>query len=408
MKQISKAQGFCKDRKMKSHPARLCTGCDQLIADRFLFCVDDAYWHEKCLECFACRCPLTDSCYSKENKLFCRTDYRRLFGTKCSTCKQDIAANELVMRALQNVYHLHCFKCDECGRNFEKGDEFGLKDNRLYCKDDLHGIKREKGSISDSTVASDRSELSPAPSDISCDTKSPKRPRTILTSSQRKAFKASFEMTPKPCRKVREELSRDTGLSVRVVQVWFQNQRAKLKKIAKKSNPHHADDFSNKIGGKSKKKNKGKNKGDADITSKKRSCQQECNNIQDTPHSPSLETIPYSNQIQQQQQQQQPLDSMLSRPNAYPGIPPPNLQPFYSNQQQANSCQPSGNFSCLSPSDLPPPPYTMRIHDTMVLDNRMQGLFNFGHGMNTSFLEQIERARPTNQLHLMNHTLNSF
>ena len=34
-----------------------------------------------------------------------------------------------------------------------------------------------------------------------------------------------------------------------------------LKKIAKKSNPHHADDFSNKIGGKSKKKNKGKNKG---------------------------------------------------------------------------------------------------------------------------------------------------
>ena len=31
----------------------------------------------------------------------------------------------------------------------------------------------------------------------------PKRPRTILTSHQRRAFKTSFEVSPKPCRKVR-------------------------------------------------------------------------------------------------------------------------------------------------------------------------------------------------------------
>lgn len=30
----------------------------------------------------------------------------------------------------------------------------------------------------------------------------PKRPRTILTSGQRRQFKASFEISPKPCRKV--------------------------------------------------------------------------------------------------------------------------------------------------------------------------------------------------------------
>lgn len=42
-------------------------------------------------------------------------------------------------------------------------------------------------------------------------------------------------MSPKPCRKIREALAKDTGLSVRVVQVWFQNQRAKMKKIQRKS-----------------------------------------------------------------------------------------------------------------------------------------------------------------------------
>ncbi|CAG0914924.1 unnamed protein product [Notodromas monacha] len=40
--------------------------------------------------------------------------------------------------------------------------------------------------------------------------------------------------SPKPCRKVREALAKETGLSVRVVQVWFQNQRAKMKKMEKK------------------------------------------------------------------------------------------------------------------------------------------------------------------------------
>ena len=67
----------------------------------------------------------------------------------------------------------------------------------------------------------------------------PKRPRTILTAAQRRQFKASFEISPKPCRKVREALAKDTGLSVRVVQVWFQNQRAKWKKKKKTPSTGH-------------------------------------------------------------------------------------------------------------------------------------------------------------------------
>ncbi|KAL0194182.1 hypothetical protein M9458_012478, partial [Cirrhinus mrigala] len=37
--------------------------------------------------------------------------------------------------------------------------------------------------------------------DDSKDPRRPKRPRTILTTQQRRAFKASFEVSSKPCRK---------------------------------------------------------------------------------------------------------------------------------------------------------------------------------------------------------------
>lgn len=50
----------------------------------------------------------------------------------------------------------------------------------------------------------------------------PKRPRTILNTQQRRAFKASFDVSPKPCRKVRENLARETGLSLRIVQVIYE------------------------------------------------------------------------------------------------------------------------------------------------------------------------------------------
>lgn len=47
------------------------------------------------------------------------------------------------------------------------------------------------------------------------DHKRPKRPRTILTTQQRRAFKASFEVSSKPCRKVWGE-----GLMPSCLQHW--------------------------------------------------------------------------------------------------------------------------------------------------------------------------------------------
>lgn len=58
--------------------------------------------------------------------------------------------------------------------------------------------------------------------------KSDKRPRTVLSASQRRTLKKAFDLDPKPSKKARHVMALETGLTNRVVQVWFQNQRAKV------------------------------------------------------------------------------------------------------------------------------------------------------------------------------------
>ncbi|XP_066918682.1 LIM homeobox transcription factor 1-beta-like [Clytia hemisphaerica] len=238
-------QGHCdsnsSDEETESTESRFCVACQSVITERFFLQINEKFWHEECLTCCVCNIGLKDVCFYKDGRIFCRSDYTRIHGCKCSGCDVFISPNELVMKALQNVYHVDCFKCSECGDKLEKGDEFILKDSKLYCSADFNVAdpKFDIGDVFDSDDYDSMSTISAASpngqdklrnSQSNC-----KRPRTILTSQQREDFKAAFELTPKPCRKVREQLSNETGLSVRVVQVWFQNQRAKLKKIQKKT-----------------------------------------------------------------------------------------------------------------------------------------------------------------------------
>ncbi|NXM58408.1 LHX3 protein, partial [Illadopsis cleaveri] len=50
---------------------------------------------------------------------------------------------------------------------------------------------------------------------------------------QLETLKNAYNNSPKPARHVREQLSSETGLDMRVVQVWFQNRRAKEKRLKK-------------------------------------------------------------------------------------------------------------------------------------------------------------------------------
>uniref|UniRef100_A0ABM5G9P6 LIM homeobox transcription factor 1-alpha n=1 Tax=Pogona vitticeps TaxID=103695 RepID=A0ABM5G9P6_9SAUR len=234
-----------------ARPRSVCEGCRGVIAERFLLRLNDGLWHERCVCCASCREPLESTCFYRDAKLYCRLDYERLFAVKCSNCFEAIAPSEFVMRAQKNVYHMGCFSCCICEKQLQKGDEFVLKEGQLLCKGDyekecellslVSPAASDSGKSDDEEILCKTGGSSRKGPEGTKDLKRPKRPRTILTTQQRRVFKASFEVSSKPCRKVRETLAAETGLSVRVVQVWFQNQRAKMKKLARRQQQQQQD-----------------------------------------------------------------------------------------------------------------------------------------------------------------------
>ncbi|KAM3619417.1 uncharacterized protein V6R79_007835 [Siganus canaliculatus] len=222
----------------------VCAGCHRLIRDRFLLRVTDGLWHEECVRCTACGDALRNSCFLRDNKLYCKRDYADLFAVRCGGCTEAISPAELVMRAGDAVFHLRCFTCSICSCLLQTGDRCVLREGQLLCaREDYHQclaspVSSDTGKSDDDEEEEEEEESGRVTSrrvrSEDSESKRPKRPRTILTTQQRRTFKASFEVSSKPCRKVRETLAAETGLSVRVVQVWFQNQRAKMKKLARR------------------------------------------------------------------------------------------------------------------------------------------------------------------------------
>ncbi|XP_071053689.1 LIM/homeobox protein LMX-1.2 isoform X2 [Onthophagus taurus] len=216
----------------------ICGMCCRPINDRYLLRVGDVSYHEYCLQCSACGDRLHQTCFVRDSKLYCKLDYDRIYIKKCLSCSERISPEELVMRACNYVFHLRCFVCVVCGIRLQKGDLYIIKQGQLFCQVDYEKEVEMLQVYGQGDFLYDDLLQSGRPQD---GRRGPKRPRTILTTQQRRAFKASFEISPKPCRKVREALAKDTGLSVRIVQVWFQNQRAKMKKMQKKARQDNKD-----------------------------------------------------------------------------------------------------------------------------------------------------------------------
>ncbi|MCI4392760.1 hypothetical protein PGIGA_G00149590 [Pangasianodon gigas] len=233
------------DPPKKKRLVSLCVGCGNQIHDQYILRVaPDLEWHAACLKCAECNQYLDESCtcFVRDGKTYCKRDYIRLYGIKCAKCNIGFSKNDFVMRARAKVYHVECFRCVACSRQLIPGDEFALREDGLFCRADHDVVERASMAPGEPL-----SPLHPArPLQMAAEPISARQPalrphvhkqpekttrvRTVLNEKQLHTLRTCYNANPRPDALMKEQLVEMTGLSPRVIRVWFQNKRCKDKK----------------------------------------------------------------------------------------------------------------------------------------------------------------------------------
>uniref|UniRef100_A0A3B4YC41 LIM/homeobox protein Lhx9 n=1 Tax=Seriola lalandi dorsalis TaxID=1841481 RepID=A0A3B4YC41_SERLL len=195
----------------------ICAGCGEQVCDRFFLLAAGRVWHDACLRCSQCQCELQThpSLYWRDGNIYCQQDYCRMFGGgQCARCFQPIPATALVMRSGELTFHPQCFSC-------QVSSQFSFITKQSSCFIIISSSNSESVCVCprlDDRVTGGRTR------------RQTKRIRTCFRSEQLRALESYFAQKHNPDGKDWTCLAHKTGLPKRVLQVWFQNARAKLRR----------------------------------------------------------------------------------------------------------------------------------------------------------------------------------
>ncbi|NXI00090.1 ISL1 protein, partial [Pachycephala philippinensis] len=203
----------------------LCVGCGNQIHDQYILRVSpDLEWHAACLKCAECNQYLdeTCTCFVRDGKTYCKRDYIR-------------------------------YRPRPAPRK-----PAGFGDARPLCgrRGEPHGLSGSRASVASRDVACARGEVvaetrptlgaaagpaaarnarvrgtpaeGPRPRPPACPPPAPTAHR--VRESSLHTLRTCYAANPRPDALMKEQLVEMTGLSPRVIRVWFQNKRCKDKK----------------------------------------------------------------------------------------------------------------------------------------------------------------------------------
>ncbi|XP_077463543.1 lipoma-preferred partner isoform X3 [Stigmatopora argus] len=119
-----------------------CNMCSKPIMERILRATGKAY-HPHCFICVVCKRSLDGVPFTVDasNHIHCIQDFHRKFAPRCCVCGEPIMpapGQEETVRivALDRDFHVHCYRCEDCGCLLSEGDNQGCYplDGHVLCK----------------------------------------------------------------------------------------------------------------------------------------------------------------------------------------------------------------------------------------------------------------------------------
>ncbi|CAI2351042.1 unnamed protein product [Caenorhabditis sp. 36 PRJEB53466] len=243
-----------------------CNCCNEQIYDRFIFRMDNRSYHENCVKCSVCEVQLAEKCFWKNGRIYCSQHYYKDHSVhRCAGCKKGVSPTDMVYKLRAGlVFHVDCHCCALCRRHLSPGEQILVDDSMMTVSCMSHYPPMEESGCgagsSEMLSCSSESALAPYPIDDSfpvfqvkkevdaygynfehysfsdfCDDDSRmlkrRGPRTTIKQNQLDVLNEMFANTPKPSKHARAKLALETGLSMRVIQVWFQNRRSKERRL---------------------------------------------------------------------------------------------------------------------------------------------------------------------------------
>jgi len=116
--------------------------------------ITGAVFHPACFKCHVCEKSMVGTPFSADDnkRIYCGPCYTKKFASICSVCKKPIVPKEgetsaPKLLALGKVFHLNCYKCEDCGRILDSTKKgkfhcYPIK-NHVLCKN-CNEIRQER------------------------------------------------------------------------------------------------------------------------------------------------------------------------------------------------------------------------------------------------------------------------